>query len=166
MAITAATHDSKKTQTKVIDATLDTYATGGLSFPASLAELEYILVALAAPASGYVFRYDPTTKKLLAYRSAGFTPAGSVSAHAHDLLVKGAATGGIDEPIGVEGTDTLAKDAATDRTIAGADSATKGGVRSTTSTFTGTAVAAGGLVEVANGVDLSAVVTRVLVIGR
>ena len=85
----------------------------------------------------------------------------------------GSAAGGIDEPIGVEGATTLAKDAATDRTIAGADSATKGGVipitagtpagsvaapaftgtahtlagTNTAPAFTGAAVAAGAFVE-------------------
>lgn len=121
---------------------------------------------------GIVWKYDRENHKLRGWRSAGFTPAGTVAApvftgdalaaHTHDLTVIGGAAGGIDEPLGVEGGDTLAKDAATDRTIAGADSATKGGVVAVTAgtpagtnsapAFTGTAVAAASLLEITGAV--------------
>jgi hypothetical protein len=117
------------------------------------------------PASGLVWEYDQANHKLLARQSAGFTPSGAVAAptfngselaaHNHNLKVMGGASGGIDEALGVEGTDTLAKDAATDRTIVGADAATKGGVVGGSAgtpagtisapAFTGVAVAAAAL---------------------
>ena len=169
------------------------YPTGGESLTPANVGLSTITNLSVSPKSGYTFEYDYTNQKLLAYLSAGFTPAGTngtsavtgtaaaqtftgsvLSDHAHNVLVKGGASGGIDEPIGVEGTDQLAKDAATDRTILGADSATKGGViagsagtpagtNSTSAltataaaqTFTGSAVAAAVMAEVANATNLS-----------
>lgn len=136
---------------------IKTYPTNGVPLPAKKAfGLHTVIgrVDIQQPINGYVYKYDPTNHTIRIYQSAGFTPAGTVaaptftgesytpagtnsapaftgsalSAHAHDLKVIGGAAGGIDEPVGVEGTDTLAKDAATDRTILGADSATKGGV--------------------------------------
>lgn len=161
------------------------------------------------PGTGYVYKYDPTNHTVRIYQGAGLTPAGSVSAvsagtpagtvaapvftgdalatHNHDLKVMGGASGGIDEAIGVEGTDTLAKDAATDRTIAGADSATKGGVVGTgagtpagtcsapaftgsalathTHTLTGDAVAAAPLAELGN-VAVAATQLELTIIGQ
>jgi|GEM_PF-572151 hypothetical protein len=101
------------------------------------------------PASGLVFEYDQTNHKLLIRQSAG-------AAHSHDLKVIGLAAAGIDEPLGVEGGDTLAKDAATDRTIAGAASATKGGVMAAT-------VAAAALAAYTGAI--AATVVRALVLG-
>jgi hypothetical protein len=74
------------------------------------------------PDSGLVWEFDQANHKLLVRQSA------ALATHTHDLKVIGGAAGGIDEALGVEGGDTLAKDAATDRTIAGAAAATKGGV--------------------------------------
>lgn len=96
--------------------------------------------------NGYLVRWVKASK---AFKC--FYPSKAIAAHAHDLLVKGSAPAGIDEPIGVEGTDTLAKNAATDRTIAGAASDTKGGV------ISGGAVSAQAGTEVANDVDVGSV---------
>lgn len=135
---------------------------------------------------GLVYVYEPgATDKVRIYQTAGFTPAGTVAApvftgnalalHNHDLKVMGGAAAGIDEPVGVEGGDTLAKDAATDRTISGADSATKGGVvgagagtpagTNSAPAFTGTAVAAGALAELGN-VVVAATSLTFLVFGK
>ncbi len=119
---------------KMIVGTIDfdaSYPTGGESLDLST-DIPGLLAVFIETKGGYVFEYDYTNKKVIAYNGPiahthVFTGS-ALATHAHDIKVKGAAAGGIDEPIGVEGTDTLAKDAATDRTILGADSATKGGV--------------------------------------
>jgi len=67
--------------------------------------------------NGYVYKYDPTNHSIRIYQSAG---------HTHDLKYIGGITA--TEPVAIAGGDTLGKNAATDRTIAGADSTTKGGV--------------------------------------
>jgi hypothetical protein len=153
-----------------------TYPANGVPLPAAtkfgLPEGQVFHMAIMGnEAQGYTWKYDRTNHTLRCFVTGGFTPAGTVAApvftgsalgtHAHNLLVKGGAAGGIDEAIGVEGTDTLAKDAATDRTIAGADSATKGGVIAITGgtpagtnsapAFTGTARAATVMAELATG---------------
>jgi hypothetical protein len=167
-----------------VDVALGTYATGGLAVDPKLFGFNTLLACVVvggnAASGGYHVIWDSVNNKLVVYRSAGATPAGTVAApvftgsalatHAHDVLVKGSASGGIDEPIGVEGADTLAKDAATDRTITGAASATKGGVIANSAgtpagtnsapAFTGTAIAAAALVEVSNGVNLAAITVR------
>lgn len=104
-----------------------TYPTGGV--PLTKGKLgcptqvdRFVVVDQGANAKGYKFEFDRTNTKLLVLVS------GAVVAHTHDIKVIGGAPTGIDEPLGVEGGDTLAKDAATDRTIAGSASATKGGV--------------------------------------
>lgn len=162
------------------------YATGGESLtPANIGLGTIERITFNHGEDGYVFKYDYTNQKVMAYRTATLTPTGTISAptftgsalaaHAHNILVKGSAAGGIDEPIGVEGTDTLAKDAATDRTILGADSATKGGVIAITGgtpagtvsapTFTGAATTAAALAEVGAATNLSAVVVEFMAIG-
>lgn len=157
-----------------------TVPAGGVPMPAVKkfgVHREIYMMSLQLPLNGYVYKYDRTNHKLAMYQAGAATPTGTVSApvftgsalaaHNHNLLVKGSAAAGIDEALGVEGTDTLAKDAATDRTIVGADSATKGGVVGITGgtpagtnsapTFTGAAIAAAALAEF-TGAPASAVV--------
>ncbi len=162
------------------------YPTGGEELLAASLGLKSIEFMLIENKSGIVFEYDYSNYKVKGYRTAAATPSGTVSApvftgsalatHTHDLKVIGGAAGGIDEPLGVEGTDTLAKDAATDRTIVGANSATKGGVVAITGgtpagtnsapTFTGAAIAQAALAEVTNATNLSAVTgVRIFAIG-
>lgn len=129
----------------VVDIAFDSsYPTGGEALTASNVALSVIEDWNIPPNSGYLFNYDATNSKVLAYASGG------VAAHSHDLLVKGAAAAGIDEPVGVEGGTSLAKDAATDRTITGADSATLGGV------LANTAIATGAAAQIANATNLAA----------
>jgi hypothetical protein len=75
---------------------------------------------LQPPADGLVYRYDLSNHKLLILQSA------AVTAHVHDLKFIGGITA--TEAVAIQGGDTLGKNAATDRTIAGSASATKGGV--------------------------------------
>lgn len=115
-------------------------------------------------AGGLLIDYDRTNHKLRFWQAAGFTPAGQVAAHTHDLKLIGGITA--TEPLAVQGGDTLGKNAATDRTIAGADAATKGGVvglAAGSPAFTGTTVAAAALVEFTGA--LPAMVLGALVIG-
>jgi len=130
------------------------------------------------PPDGYEYRYDKTPRvanpvapygTIRIFGSAGFTPAGSIAVadHTHDMKVIGGITA--DEDVGVLASGpTLGKLAATDRTIVGADSATKGGVvakTGLTATLTGTAVAAAALVELGN-VVVPATVLELEVIGQ
>ena len=139
---------------------------------------------LNATKDGYIYMFDQILFTIRKFQTAAHTPTGtaagqvftgsSLATHVHDLKVMGGA-GTIDEPIGVEGTDTLAKDAATDRTIVGANYATKGGVVPITagtpagtnaaSALTIALVAAGVLTEVPNEHTAAATVIRLRAIG-
>jgi hypothetical protein len=99
-----------------------TYPSTGVPLPAKekLGMVQKILrlIITEKPVNGYDYLYDKTNHSIRIQQSAS---------HTHDLLVKGSITA--DEALGVLSTGpTLGKSAATDRTIAGANSATKGGV--------------------------------------
>lgn len=99
------------------------------------------------PAGGYFFEYVPSTGRIKAYGNDG------VAAHTHDLFIKGGQAAGSTADIAYYATDILGKEAATDKTIAGADSATKGGVLSSTVPSSGDIGA-----EVDNSTDLSSAI--------
>lgn len=110
-------------------------------------------VYIEQPANGYVYHFDRANQKLRIFQGNAVTPEGEVAVadHTHDLNIIGGAAPV--EAIGVSGAgnDTLSKEAATNRTIAGDDAATKGGVASKTGltgVFTGTEQAAAPLSEV------------------
>jgi len=88
--------------------------------------------------NGYLIRWDKVGKAFKAYYPA--------DNHTHNLTYIGGITAS--EAVAIDGGDTLGKNAATDRTIVGADSATKGGV---------VAVAATVALEVTNDVDVGVV---------
>lgn len=98
-----------------------------------------VVILGGVSSNGYLVAWDATAKAIKAWYPR--------AAHTHDILVIGGTTA--TEPVAI-GPDavTLGKAAATNRTVAGIDYATKGGVVSTAS-------AAG--TEVANGVDLGSV---------
>src|SRR5574343_422209 len=83
------------------------------------------LVVYDSGTSGYKWSYDRANEKLVAMQAPAQT-------HAHDLLVKGGQAATTDNEVGHYATDNLGKEAATDATIAGSASATKGGVISAT----------------------------------
>ena len=118
------------------------YATGGESLTAANVGLGTIsFIEFNQGSSGYTFAYDYSTNKVKVYHSAGFTPAGTNSAPTIT-------------------TTTNATTTAPVYTVGGALTQTTGasgitGVQAPT--FTGTAVSAAALVEVANGVDLGSV---------
>lgn len=114
----------------------DNYPTGGETLDGT-GNLRFDFL-VANPEGGYVFQWDLANQKVIVK---------GVAAHAHDLLIKGGQAAAGTAALAWYATDILGKEAATDKTIAGADSATKGGV---------IAVAAGVLTEVAAATDLSA----------
>ena len=66
-----------------VTGTLDfdsSYPTGGEALTAANVALSVIDSIQVHPKSGYTFDYDYTNALVLAYRSAGFTPAGTVAA--------------------------------------------------------------------------------------
>ncbi|MDQ3803280.1 MAG: hypothetical protein M3416_05435 [Acidobacteriota bacterium] len=138
----------------------NSYAAGGEPISAAELGLPEILGALHlggdSDAVGYHAHFDTDNNKLMVARTAGHTPAGSVGGSA---TVVG---GGIGEAIGINpdsNAGALSKAAATNRTIPLAT------LLGAAPTFTGTAVAAAALAEVANGVDLSAVTFRMMFVG-
>jgi hypothetical protein len=119
------------------------YATSGIAVSAAQCGLGVLDHLEIDPAGGYIFEYVKSTGKVKAYSSAGTITGGTMAAHVHDLKFIGGITA--TEPVAIAGGDTLGKNAATDRTIAGSASATKGGVVSATpaiSDLTGTIAAA------------------------
>lgn len=99
------------------------YPTNGIPLPA-LGKFglhsEVAFAGIQQPLDGLEYRYDENHHTLRIFQSA------ALATHTHDLKFIGGITA--TEPVAIDGGDTLGKNAATDRTIAGANSATKGGV--------------------------------------
>lgn len=160
-----------KTRVQAEDIVLDTsYPTGGYSLPASALGWSQINGAVKlggnSAAGGYSVHYDTVNKKLMVFRSAGFTPAGTVAApvftgsalagHSHTIPVTaGTAGDAVTNNAGV-----LESTGGQDLTTSSDSAGTPAGTNSAPA-FTGTAVAAAAMTEVANGVNLSTVTLRV-----
>lgn len=77
----------------------DTYATGGEALAANDLGLQVVEGAVCAPVSGYVFEYDISNAKILAYNAGGAFTSGTIKqvmvagAVAGDVTVSGIATG-------------------------------------------------------------------------
>lgn len=160
------------------DVTLDTsYPTGGYALTGTaLIGSGITLLGLQFMggnnvSGGYQYAFDNVNKKLMVFRAGGFTPAGTVAAptftgtapaaHSHTIPVTtGTAGDAVTNNAGVL-ESTGGQDLTSNTTVA----ATPAGTNSAPA-FTGTAVAAGALVQVANAVNLSTVKIRVLAIGR
>jgi len=101
-----------------------TYPTGGIPLTKAKlgcpTDLEEFTIMDAQDADGRMFKYDRENGKIRIYN-----PGGS---HAHDLLVKGGQAAASTAALAHYATDILGKEAATDATILGSASATKGGV--------------------------------------
>jgi hypothetical protein len=100
------------------------YVVGGMPLPPAAAfgmtrAVDFLIIQ--PPLDGYVYKFDRANNTLLMFRAGPAT-------HNHDMLILGGVAPV--EAVGVSGagSDQLSKDAATNRTIAGADAATKGGV--------------------------------------
>lgn len=83
------------------------------------------LVVYDSATSGYKWSYDAANEKLVAMQAPAQT-------HAHDLKAIGGQAAASTAALAYYATDILGKEAATNITIAKADSATKGGVMSET----------------------------------
>jgi hypothetical protein len=153
----------------------NSYPTGGYVLPATYffggqakaANIWNVIFGDAGTTGGGAYRYyyDIPNGKLMVYRSAGFTPAGTIAPHAHDFLLKDAVQADGATTRVNAATNKIGMNTGADVTVAGAGA--NGGVQNTTAVFTGTAVAAGALVQVANATDLSAIVgLRMTVFGR
>src|SRR4051812_23133924 len=99
------------------------YPTGGEAFTPATVGLTAINFALFSPTSGYTFEFDHTNNKVIAYQNAS---------HAHDILLKGGQASSTTTNTSWYSSDIFGKEAATDKTIAGSASATKGGVMAST----------------------------------
>jgi hypothetical protein len=132
---------------------LGVYATGGLAVTAAQVGLGRIESLVVDPAGGYSFEYVRSTGKVKAYVNSGF------AAHTHDIFVKGGQVAASTAAVAYYATDILGKEAVTDKTIVGADSATKGGIVAATSA----ASAAGE--EVAGSTNLAGVTFNFRAIG-
>lgn len=130
-----------------------TYPAGGVPiFKASLHCPNVIesLTVYDSGTSGYRWSYDRTNEKLVAVQTdAAAAHVHTGPSHAHDLLIKGGQAASTTNNTAHYATDILGKEAATDATIAGADSATKGGVLAggTGNTGSGGAVSAAPLAQ-------------------
>jgi hypothetical protein len=139
------------------------YATGGYSItPASIGLgatgtiLGVECIAQSGGTSFYLAAWQPSTKKLIFVWSAGFTPAGTVAAPT--INIAGGAGGNVNITTPNSNSSALANG------TAGGALTGLTGVQAPA--FTGTPAAAGGLVEVTNGTDLSATTFRLLFLGR
>lgn len=125
------------------------YATGGDTFTAANFGLNTVDQLRVYSAGGYSFQADLTNKKIKAFVSAGLTPAGTVAVPV--VTVTGGQSAGAALQILPDSTSgVLGKTTATTMAIPGATL----GIGS--QAFTGTAVAAAALSEVASTTDLSA----------
>jgi len=145
--------DSRKfNQVKLVfGAGSETYATGGIPLTIGKMGCPVVVESLTVVDNGgsaYVWSYDKANKKLKAFQAPAQT-------HDHDLKIIGGQTH--DATLGLNGSE-LGKNAATNITLNGANSATTGGVLSET-------LSAAGLVEVANATDIATQTLYVEVIG-
>lgn len=130
ITVTILSHRKRDDGFRVIVATLAfgdgalTYGAGGVPISKSVLGCPNVIDSLKVfdkGTSGYEWSYDRTNEKLVAMQA----PAQS---HAHDVLIKGGQAAASTAALAWYATDILGKEAATDKTILGADSATKGGV--------------------------------------
>ncbi len=157
-----------KHRTVLYDITLDSsYPTGGEAITPREVGLSIIKGAQVmgikdATSGGVVVQWDYDSQKLMAFRSAGFTPAGTNSKPSFTVEASGSI--GSNMEVGLSADSNAA-------TFEGGTGITAARTLTTTSpvgtpTFTGTAVAAASLVEVSAGVSLASVTVRVLFYGQ
>lgn len=118
-----------------------TYPTGGIPLTGGKLgcpiKINSFQIVDGGNGNGYVIKFDYANNKLRIYRAPAQT-------HAHDLLIIGGQAAASTAALAWYATDILGKEAATNKTILGADSATKGGVTSST-------LAAANLTELTGG---------------
>lgn len=105
-----------------------TYPAGGIPLSKGKLGVPNVVesfVVYAKGTSGYQFSYDYDNEKLVMLQAPAQT-------HAHDLKIIGGQAAASTAATAYYASDIFGKEAATDKTIAKADSATKGGVMSET----------------------------------
>lgn len=115
--------------------------------------------------SGYKWSYDRANEKLVAMRTDAASGHTHTVAHAHDLKIIGGQAGTTDNEVGHYATDILGKEAATDATIAKADSATKGGVLTETPTTSSSGALSAAQLAQPSTVAIAAQTLKVEVVG-
>lgn len=133
---------------------LGTYATSGVAVSAAQVGLGVIESMVIDPAGGYTFQWVKSTGLVKAYLGSG-----ALASHTHDLKIIGAQLASTTNDVAYYATDILGKEQATSKTIAGADSATKGGVVAVSA---GTAAAS---TEVTNSTNLAGITFNFRAIG-
>jgi hypothetical protein len=93
------------------------YPTGGEAINASANERFEMVIA--QPTGGYSFSWDAANQKMKVFQTGS---------HTHDLFIKGGQAAASTSATAYYATDIFGKEAVTDKTILGVDSATKGGV--------------------------------------
>lgn len=159
-----------------------TYTTNGVALTALQLGLGTVN-ACSFDQGGYVFKYDIANEKVKLYQVAGFTPAGSGTAAAQVFtgtlgtaptftVTKGAILASSELGLSADATSATVNNnaIASTLTLLAANSpvgaTTPAGTNATSAvTFTGTAVAAGALIEVANATSIAAVTTNFRAIG-
>lgn len=128
-----------------------TYAAGGVPIEIGKLGCPTVVESLSIVdkgTSGYEFKYDQSASKIVMFQSPART-------HAHDILALGSLISS--EPLLLDSSQLFGKNAATNRTLSGAKSATNGGILSQT-------LAAAALVE-PTSVAIAQQVIEVEVIG-
>lgn len=133
---------------------LGTYATNGVAVTAAQVGLGVLHSLVIDPAGGYTFEWVKSTGKVKAYLGSG-----ALAAHTHDLKIMGGQAPSTTNDVAYYATDILGKEQTVDKTIAGADSATKGGVVAVSA---GSAAAS---TEVTNSTNLAGVTFNFRAIG-
>jgi hypothetical protein len=146
------------------------YATGGEAVtPQSLGlgVIEYIPdFWISDGTTALLAKFNYTTQKLMVFTGAGGTPAGTIVVTKPTFTVEAAGAIGTDMEVGLSADSAAATFEGGVGITAQRTLTTTSPVGTPTATFTGTAVAAGGFVEVANATVLTTFVGRVEVFGR
>ena len=131
-----------------------TYPAGGVPLTTTPADANFLReirrwkIVDGNAGSGIIWKYDFVAQTLRGYRTAGFTPAGTVASHVHRQEVTTGSTAAADETAG-----TLIEDGAAAETVFRAmgipidTTVDIGDTQATAPAFTGTPIVAGDLVE-------------------
>lgn len=146
------------------DVTFDaSYPTGGEALPPSMFGMEEItgvsIIGYDADAAPYVVRYNYATGKLMVFSAGGFTPGGTISAPSF-TVTKGAILASSELGLSADAATATVNNNTIAATLELVDNTPVG-----VPVFTGDAVAAASLAEVAAATDLSTLTIRVLAYG-
>jgi len=137
-----------------------TYSTGGEAITAAALGLSTVnFLDLIQGEDGLVAKWDKANSKILLYRSAGLTPAGTLSKPTF-TVTKGAILASSELGLSADAATATVNNNTIAATLALTTNSPVG-----TPTFTGTAVSAAALAEVANGASLTGVVITFRAVG-